>query len=155
MTVVNDICAAIAIALDSEFNADGASTYEIYSEAVPQELHEPCFFIQCLNPQHEQFLGNRYNRMNQFMIQYFPKSSAYEDECADVAERMMWALEYVTCVGDVKPIRGTWMHSEVVDKVLNFSINYDLFIRKIPDAEPVMDDLHSDTKLKGDHDGNI
>lgn len=135
--IVNDIIAAISIALNAEFNPDGEEArYEVTAEEIKQNLQEPCFYIQCINPGHTQFLGRRYFRQLPFVIQYFPESSTdYEAECNTVAERLTWCLEYVTCDGDDKPIRGTQMHSEVVDRVLNFFVNYDGFVLKADDTE--------------------
>ena len=141
--IVNDIIAAISIALNAEFNPDGEARYEVTAEEIKQNLQEPCFYIQCINPTHEQFLGRRYFRQLPFVIQYFPESKTeYETECNGVAERMVWCLEYITCVGEDKPIRGTRMHSEVVDGVLNFRVNYDGFMLKEDDTE-IMEDLTS------------
>lgn len=148
MILADDICNAVCIALDAEFNAEDESAYEIHKGEIKQDLREPCFFVQCINATHEQRLENRYHRENQFMIQYFPESKdRYQTECAAVSERLLWALEYVTCIGDEKPIRGTGMHSEVVDGVLNFSVNYNLPIRKIVEI-PNMEQILSNVNMK-------
>lgn len=73
-----------------------------------------------MNPNNNLFLGKRYERTNQFCIQYFPQSAKKQRECADVAERMYDCLEYITTDGDTKPIRGSKMNHQVVDGVLNF-----------------------------------
>lgn len=148
MVLTDDISKAICIALDSEFNTESGAAYEIHKEEIKQGLKAPCFFVQCINAVHEQTLGSRYHEENQFMVQYFPESKdSYQAECAAVSARLLWALEYITCIGDGKPIRGTGMHSEVVDGVLNFSVNYNLPIRKI--TEPtVMETLRSDVYEK-------
>lgn len=148
MVLTDDICNAICIALDSEFNTESETAYEIHKEEIKQGLKEPCFFVQCINAAHEQGLENRYHEENQFMIQYFPESrDSYQAECAAISARLLWALEYATCIGDEKPIRGTGMHSEVVNGVLNFSVNYNLPIRKIIEA-PIMETLRSDVHEK-------
>lgn len=148
MVVTSDICNAICIALDAEFNTEDESRYEIHKEEIKQGLQEPCFFVQIINTSQEQQLLNRYHRLNQFMIQYFPESKdAYAAECAAVSERLLWALEYITCIGDTKPIRGTGMQSEIVDGVLNFSVNYNLPIRKLVEV-PIMGTLKSDVTMK-------
>ena len=67
--MMNSIIEAISVALNEEFG-DG---YKIHMEEIRQGLKEPCFFIQCLNPTHELFLGKRYLQSNQFCIQYFPQ----------------------------------------------------------------------------------
>lgn len=147
--IVNDIIAAISIALNAEFNPDpDEARYEVTAEEIKQNLQEPCFYIQCINPAHEQFLGRRYFRQLPFVIQYFPESTTgYEAECSAVAERMTWCLEYITCVGEDKPIRGTKMHSEVVDGILNFFVNYDGFMLKVEEAD-AMETFASEVGIK-------
>ena len=116
-------------------------------EEIKQGLVEPCFFIQCLNPTTELFLGKRYFRQNQFCIQYFPESDNKQSECNEVAERLTWLLEYITIPGDDKPIRGTKMKSDVIDGVLNFFLNYDCFVYRVETNEP-METLVSNTVAK-------
>jgi hypothetical protein len=125
--MINEIIEAISIALNAEFPDE---KYEFHMEEIKQDLKEPCFFIACLEPSRTQFLGRRYEATNNFVIQYFPESSEYQRECNDVAERMTDCLEYITTAGDEKPIRGTNMKHETVDGVLNFFVNYDLFLIK-------------------------
>ena len=68
--MINEIIAAISVALDAEFGDD----YEIYMEEIKQDLKEPCFFVQCINPTTKLFRGERYFQSNPCCIQYFPKS---------------------------------------------------------------------------------
>lgn len=141
--MINSIIEAISISLNEEFG-DG---YEIHMEEIKQGLKEPCFFIACLNPTTELFLGKRYFRTNQFCIQYFPETNEKQRECNGVAERMLQCLEYITIYGEDKPIMGTKMKYEVVDGVLNFFVNYDCFVRKIEQQTP-MESLQASTSVK-------
>lgn len=141
--MINSIIEAISISLNEEFG-DG---YETHMEEIKQGLKEPCFFITCLNPTTELFLGKRYFRTNQFCIQYFPETNEKQRECNSVAERMLQCLEYITIYGEDKPIMGTKMKYEVVDGVLNFFVNYDCFIRKIEQQTP-MESLQASTNVK-------
>ncbi len=141
--MINSIIEAISISLNEEFG-DG---YETHMEEIKQGLKEPCFFITCLNPTTELFLGKRYFRTNQFCIQYFPETNEKQRECNGVAERMWQCLEYITIYGEDKPIMGTKMKYEVVDGVLNFFVNYDCFIRKIEQQTP-MESLQASTNVK-------
>lgn len=141
--MINSIIEAISISLNEEFG-DG---YETYMEEIKQGLKEPCFFITCLNPTTELFLGKRYFRTNQFCIQYFPETNEKQRECNGVAERMLQCLEYITIYGEDKPIMGTKMKYEVVDGVLNFFVNYDCFIRKTEQQTP-MESLQASTSVK-------
>ncbi len=141
--MINSIIEAISISLNEEFG-DG---YETHMEEIKQGLKEPCFFITCLNPTTELFLGKRYFRTNQFCIQYFPETNEKQRECNGVAERMLQRLEYITIYGEDKPIMGTKMKYEVVDGVLNFFVNYDCFIRKT-EQQTAMETLQASTDVK-------
>lgn len=141
--MINSIIEAISISLNEEFG-DG---YETHMEEIKQGLKEPCFFITCLNPTTELFLGKRYFRTNQFCIQYFPETNEKQRECNGVAERMLQCLEYITIYGEDKPIMGTKMKYEVVDGVLNFFVNYDCFIRKT-EQQTAMETLQASTDVK-------
>lgn len=92
-------------------------------------------------------VGKRYERTNQFCIQYFPQSAKKQRECADVAERMYDCLEYITTDGDTKPIRGSKMNHQVVDGVLNFFVNYDFFTVKTEEQTP-METMTASTDVK-------
>lgn len=127
--MINSIIDAISIALNAEFG----DNYNIYTESIEQGLKEPCFFVQCINPSSERFLGNKYKRTNQFCIQYFPSSEDKYNECMDVADRMFFSLDVV---GDNEWL-GTKMGSEIVDDVLNFFVNYDGFVYRTKEQTPM------------------
>jgi hypothetical protein len=141
--MINKIIDGISVAIDSEFG----DLSEIYTESIEQGLTEPCFSILCLNPTIEQFLGKRYFRTNQFCIHYFPSSNEKQSECFSVLEKLMTALEIITVDGDL--CRGTDMHGEVVDNVLSFFVNYDMYVYKKETAEPVMESVSHNTNMKG------
>ncbi len=141
--MINSIIESISISLNAEFGDD----YTTYTESVEQGLNEPCFFVSCINPTNRVFLGKRYFRENQFCIQYFPADKdRAKEECNAVAERLFPCLEYITVTGDL--VRGTKMKYEVVDGVLNFFVNYDLFVYKVADSIH-MEDLSQDVTVKG------
>jgi len=141
--VINSLIAAISRALNTEFG-DG---YSIYTESVEQGLEEPCFFVSCIKPSSRLFLGKRYFRENQFCLQYFPADiDRAREECNAVAERLYACLEYIDVAGNLT--RGTKMNCEVVDDVLNFLVNYDMFVYK-PDDTPAMADLTEKVGVKG------
>ena len=137
--MINKIIASISISLDAEFG------YEIHMEEIKQGLKEPCFFIACLNPTIDRFLGRRYFRKNQFCIQYFPQGADKESECNEVAERMVWCLQSINADG--QNILGTKMHYKVVDGVLNFFVNFDCYIYRSEENTP-MESMDSTTEVK-------
>ena len=141
--MINKIIDGISVAINSEFG----DPYEIYTESVEQGLNEPCFSILCLNPTIDQKLGKRYFRTNMFCVHYFPNTDEKRSECLSVLERLMDALEIINVDGD--ECRGTKMHGEVVDNVLSFFVNYDMYVYKEAVAEPTMEVLNYSNKPKG------
>lgn len=141
--MINSIIDGISISLNAEFGDD----YNIYTESIEQGLKEPCFSILCVNPTNELFRGKRYFRKNLFCIQYFPSSNDEKyAECMEVLERMFDCLEIINVVDD--PQRGTKMHGEVVDGVLNFFVNYDMFVYKVEDTTE-MESLDLTSNVEG------
>ncbi len=141
--MINSIIDSISIALNAEFG----DCYKNYKEEKKQDLEEPCFFIQCLNPTQRLFLNKRYFRKNQFCIQYFPETGDKNEECLAVAERLLECLEYLTVNSDL--VMGTKMHYEVIDGILHFFVNYDMFVYKIAETVPIMEEVSAETSVKG------
>lgn len=142
--MINSIIEAISVALNKEFGDD----YEIHMEEIKQGLVEPCFFINCLNPVNNRFIGKRYQMLSQFCIQYFPKSDEKQRECNNVAERMCECLEYITMDGDTKPVSGSGMNYQVIDGVLNFFVDYNFFtIRE--NEQTAMETMINNTDMRG------
>lgn len=142
--MINSIIESISISLNAEFG----DKYKIHREAKRQGLKEPCFFIQCLNPTNRLFFGKRYFRQNQFCIQYFPKDELHEnEECHATAERLFMCLKYLKVNSD--SVMGTKMKYEVVDGILHFFVNYDMFVYKMAESVPFMEEVSSETSVKG------
>ena len=141
--MINTIIESISVALNAEFG----DKYKIHREEKRQGLKEPCFFVQCLNPMEELFLWKRYFRQNQFCIQYFPEDKLHgKQECYAVGERLFSCLEYLDVGGDL--VMGTKRKYEVVDGILHFFVNYDLFVNKVGESVPVMEEVSSETHVK-------
>lgn len=142
LQMINKIIDGISEAINKEFG-DG---YDIYTESIEQGLEEPCFSILCLNPTNEQFFGKRYFRQNQFVIQYFPSTDEKNAECNAVRERLFDCLDIIIVNGD--QTRGTKMKGEIVDGVLNFMLNFDMFVYSVQELDKM--DSHSvSTDVKG------
>lgn len=143
--MINSIIDGISIKLNQEFG----DSYEIYSEEIKQGLNEPCFFIAFLRNGQTQVIGQRYYKEHFFDIHYFPKSVTDRNlELNEVAEELSDVLEYITVNGDL--IRGTNMNSEVVDGVLHFMVNFNLFVRREAVVEESMGDLAVTGTVRGD-----
>lgn len=146
MITLNKIIDGICEALNTEFGDE----YEIYTEDVKQNLTEPCFSVVLVKPSTEQFLGKRYIRKNIFCIHYFPQDKENPNtECFDVYERLIDCLEHIEVDGDV--VRGTNMTPDdfMSDGVMNFIVNYDMFVYRSDDGEPEMETLEQSTNVKG------
>ena len=142
--MLNEIITGISQKLNATFG-DG---YEIYENDVEQGLEEPCFFIQCLNPTNQLFLNKRYFRTNQFCIQYFSeREERKKEECYAVAERLFQCLEWLEVKEDL--MMGTQMRYELVNGMLHFFVNYDMFVYKISKNSPFMEEVYSETSAKG------
>lgn len=142
--MISSIIKGISVAINTEFG-DG---YTIYTESIEQGLKEPCFFISCLSPTNKVFFGERYFRTNQMCIQYIPTNTSVEkEECNAVVERLFNCLEYITVGED--PVRGSKMNSEIIDGILNFFVNYDLFIMKLKNEEVAMNEILKNVAVKG------
>lgn len=133
---------AIVQALHREFG-DG---YEIYTENVEQGLREPCFLIETIETSGGQYRGIRHKRELSFCIHYFPVSQEPEEECNNMADRLIDLLEVIP-FGDGK-IRGTKMSGKVEDSVLNFLIEYNRFTIKAREGEKMK---HVDIDVKGEN----
>ncbi|MEY8524571.1 DUF6838 family protein [Lachnospiraceae bacterium 38-10] len=142
--MINSIIEAISRAIRKEFG----SRYTNYMEEVKQDLRKPCFFILCVNPTSKLFLRKRYLRTNQFCIQYFPESrNDKRRECNDTAERLMSCLKWISISG--KPAIGTKMEYEIVDGILHFFVNYDMYVFEKSDPLPRMENLKEKIREKG------
>lgn len=139
--MVNEIMDGISVKLNQVFD-DG---YEIYGDRdVVQGLKEPCFFIAVLHPSQAKLIGQRYFREHPFDVQYFPKDSGNNTELHRVASELFEALEYITLLnGDL--VHGTSMDYEIVDGVLHFKVNYNMFLKKETQLDP-METLDVDEK---------
>jgi len=141
--MINDIVSGISRKLNDTFGDD----IEIYKEQVKQGLKEPCFIISCINLVSIPIVGERYLRQALFSVNYFPKSGTdAKVECLDVQDTLCIALEYIDA-GDGL-LRGTGMSGQIVDGVLVFTVNYDMYVRKDIEREP-METIKITHKMEG------
>ena len=122
--MINEIIIGISQAINREF---GRSCI-IHTEEKVQGLKEPCFFIFPLSPTYTLYRGRRYYSNNSFMIQFLPGKSNPRERCNQTAERLFDCLETITVAGD--RVRGTNMGYEIVDDILHFKVNYNMFLHK-------------------------
>lgn len=134
--MLNDIMDAVTGKLDELF-----PECTIYTDEVEQDLQEPCFFVSFLEPSETPMLGQRYFRSTGVGIIYLPKGSgAVSRELARVSDRLMDGMEYIRMPDD-SLLRGTHMKGNVSDGVLNFFVNYNMFVIKEKEQEEAMEIL--------------
>lgn len=127
----------------SKIYAEFGDGYEIYTENNKQGLQEPCFSVVCLKSTIKKLLGERYFRKGIFAIYYFAESiDEANKECLDVNERLLDILELITVDGD--SIRGKNMESEILDGVLAFYVNYEVFVKRENILEEPMEFLNQE-----------
>lgn len=150
--MINKIIDAISIAIFNEFGED----YTIYTESVEQGLKTPCFFINTLKPSQKLFKFDKYFQTNPLCIQYISDEDDIKHKCNEVRERLYSCLEYITIIEDKENnikslIRGTNMSGEYSDNILNFFVNYDMFVKKKEAKKETIDSYNYDsTVTKGD-----
>ena len=120
----------------------------IYKAVIRQGISTPCFLITSLKPSNARFLGDRRKINTQFSIQYFVSEDTLEplQECNDVADRLMYALEMIKVDGNL--IHGTNPDVNISDEVLTFTINYNFFGYKVTDKEPAFENIDVKGGLK-------
>lgn len=62
-----------------------------------------------------------------------------------MAESLTWCMECIDVNGDL--LRGTNVHHEIVDGILNFFVKYNCFVCK-EETHTVMDDISSEMEVK-------
>lgn len=118
----------------------------IYTDAVEQGLKEPCFFVGFLEPSEKPVMGRRYYRNIGVFIQYLPGRPAQMNrELYRTADILTDGMEMITLKnGDL--IRGTNRSSKVSDGVLNFFVNYNLYVVKPAETAPGMGEIEAEVK---------
>lgn len=130
--MINDIIDGIAVKLHQAFGSE----YTLYKEDIPQGFKEPCFSILHLQSDNTGKLPVRYLRHNAFDIHFFPKNTnEKKSEMYRIGECLFLALEYIYVLDNL--VRGNKMRYEIVDGVLHFFVNYDVYVKKQTDEEEI------------------
>lgn len=131
--MVEKIIKAISKTLNQVFGDD----FEIYfSKDVQQGLKEPCFFIALVGSSRIRRIGVRYQMLNSFVVQYFPKLQRGNIEMIGVAEQLLDALEYVQLSED-DTVFGTATVTVTEKPIEPIELNNGLRDISIPLAEVV------------------
>lgn len=141
--MLNEIVNAIGLKLSESF--DGI---DVHRDELEQGFKEPCFFINLLNPDEKQIVGNRYLRSYLFDITYFPKNKS-SVEIFETLDKLYSVLEYIK-LDDGSLVRGIDRNSREEDKVLHFFVTYEMFIYKLDGEKTKMKNLEINAGLKED-----
>lgn len=143
--MINDVFDAISIRLHKLFGDD--YTYEV--EDIKQGLNKPCFFISLLEPITEPLLGKRKKVIYPFDIACIlpVETESLKKKLYCISDTLHKEMEFITMVDNQK-VHGTSIHSEFVDGVLHFLVNYNMTVISIEGGDP-MEDLKHNSELKG------
>lgn len=122
----------------------------VYTDDMEQGFAKPCFFISLIEPSEKPMIGHRYYRKTDMLIRYVPGDNVMANrEINSVADRLFDEMEYIVCE-DGSRLRGTNRSFKAVNGVLNFFVNYNMYIIRKPaeDPESSMDGISLETNLK-------
>lgn len=121
---------------------------EIYSEEIPQNFKEPCFFVKEVRTSQAKELDNRYKRGHLYNIQYFPNpnSNSKNQEMREIAEGMYEHMEFIEI--NNKLVMGNDLNHQIVDGLLHFFVKYPLLLYKEIPEIPVMENLYQEGDIK-------
>jgi hypothetical protein len=115
-------------------------------------LREPNFYVNCKIPRtgkikdrhftSTQMLGNRYLRSAGLCIE-----CRWFDDWQAVLDRLFLCLEYIN-IGNNSVVRGSSMQGEYADDkeaVLNFFVNYDVFVEQVQEKVKMEKFIKEDT----------
>ena len=96
----------------------------IYKEAQPQGFKTPAFFIRELETNEDKLMNDNYMRISDFVVRFHPNelSKTKTMDCNVVGNQLTESLAVV--LDSLAPIRGTNIHYEVNDEVLQFFVSY-------------------------------
>ena len=135
--MITEILDAVTRQLSELFDDE----YAIYTDEVEQGLKEPCFFVTFLEPSEKPMIGQRYFRQTSMVIQFIPdESEMVSRNVYEVADVLIDGMEYITLSGG-DLLRGTGRRWQVVDGVLNFFVNYNMFVRRKQEQQEPMEEI--------------
>lgn len=138
--MIQSVIDGIINAIRTEYD----KSYRIYTESIEQGLIEPCFSVLCLNPSGEREISDRFKRFYPFMITYFPSTDEPVAECNEVCEVLLDVLNDIDT--NIGLLHGSELSGKVIDGNLQFSVQYQMFVRKVDEsAAEGMDGLTVDT----------
>lgn len=134
--MINEIINGVAVALSTAFGEG----YKIHKNDISQGFDAPCFFIALLQPMNTPYPNKRKRHQNPFDIHFFPEDENYNGAMYETADRLNGVLQSILLL-DGSSVRGTDVKWQIVDGVLHYFINYDVFALEPPEIVPEMEVL--------------
>ncbi len=140
--MINRIVKGVAAKLHDAFG-DG---YLIHQNDIRQGLEPPCFLITTVGPSLDPQPNGLRLLTVPLDISFFPTDSGDNEDMEQVGFRAMLAAELIPW-DESRKLRGLRRSMEIVDGVLHISVTYEVFLRNVPDVDP-MEVLDLDIYLK-------
>ena len=140
--MINRIVKGVAAKLHDAFG-DG---YLIHQNDIRQGLEPPCFLITTVGPSLDPQPNGLRLLTVPLDISYFPTDSGDNEDMEQVGFTAMLAAELIPW-DESRKLRGLRRSTEIVDGVLHISVTYEVFLRNVPDVDP-MEVLDLDIYLK-------
>lgn len=113
------------------------TTIPVINEDLPQNLPEPCFYIAVLSASKKELLNDRYILNVPLDIHYFPSNTKNKkSEMNTVSMELLHSFRFLDLYEPVNNVltkvgmlKGFNFHTEIVDNVLHFFVEYKPTIR--------------------------
>ena len=147
--VIDEIVNAIADKIVSSYGGKD-KCYPIYDSSFQQGEERPCFFIKYLNSEEKREIGLQ-NRFYKDLINIVIVGYTNDGDISVIYEMIenLNNLEYIT-LSDKTLLRADKLHPKIDDGVLQFFIDYKIFIKKQDDELTKMDNYKFDGEVKKD-----
>jgi len=140
--MIQNIIDAISMKIDELY-----PEAKIRDEEIKQGLECPCFYIHLIDLDYKQYIGNRFFLSQPFQIVYFPKEDS-NDEMNGVLFNLLPGLRRIKLL-DGQLLNGTKLRGQVIDGVVQFSVNYDVFMRELPEQKEKMEGIEVNGETQG------
>lgn len=147
--VIDEIVNAIANKIVDVYGGR-EKCYPIYDSSLQQGEQRPCFFIKYLKGDEKREIGLQ-NRFYKDLINFVIVGYTEDGNMSVIYEMInnLNELEYIT-LSDKTILRADKLHPEVDDGVLQFFIDYKIFIKKEDNELTKMDNYKFDGEVKKD-----
>ncbi len=123
--MINLIRDGITTALYKQFSDE----YPVYTEDVKQGFEAPCFFVSLVRGTASPLISDRKHHTHLFSVQFISSGEEQNELCNDMLYALYELLEVISVDGGL--IRGTNLEGNILDGVVNFTVNYDFNAEKI------------------------